>query len=26
VKNLGASPQWQHTMPPRGGFVLRLER
>ncbi len=26
VKSLSASAQWQHTIPPRGGFVLRLER
>lgn len=26
AKTLKASARWQHTLPPRGGFVLRLDR
>ncbi|HEY1786762.1 MAG TPA: glycoside hydrolase family 97 catalytic domain-containing protein [Verrucomicrobiae bacterium] len=26
VTTLGDSEQWQHTIPPRGGFILRLDR
>jgi hypothetical protein len=26
VKSVPASARWQHTMPPRGGFVLRMNR
>ena len=26
VKSVQPSARWQHTMPPRGGFVLRMNR
>jgi alpha-glucosidase len=26
VTSLGDSDEWQHTMPPRGGFILRLDK
>jgi alpha-glucosidase len=26
VVSLGNSNQWQHTIPPRGGFILRLDK
>jgi len=26
VTPLARTPQWQHTMPPRGGFILRLDK